>query len=145
MKRSVFLILLLIGLPLVACAGGEAEAAEQTVRLIARDIEYDTEVLEVTAGAPVHLTLANEGALDHDFSIEHIPLAGEAVAEHEEEMDEHEMSMEEEDLALHLSAAAGESETITFTPSEPGEYEFFCTVPGHGEAGMAGTLIVSEP
>jgi uncharacterized cupredoxin-like copper-binding protein len=32
---------------------------------------------------------------------------------------------------------------IEFTPSQPGEYEFFCSVPGHKEAGMRGTMVVS--
>lgn len=37
----------------------------------------------------------------------------------------------------------GESETLTFTaPSEPGEYPFLCSFPGHAAAGMRGTMIV---
>ena len=36
----------------------------------------------------------------------------------------------------------GESGTLSFTPTEAGEYEFYCTVIGHREAGMVGTLTV---
>ena len=39
----------------------------------------------------------------------------------------------------------GDSLNVEFTPSTPGEYEFFCTVAGHKEAGMVGTLIVTAP
>jgi uncharacterized cupredoxin-like copper-binding protein len=27
---------------------------------------------------------------------------------------------------------------------KPGEYEFYCTIPGHKEAGMKGTITVSK-
>lgn len=38
----------------------------------------------------------------------------------------------------------GESDSITFTvPSEPGEYTFICSFPGHYAGGMVGKLIVS--
>lgn len=145
MKRNFLMVLLLLALSLVAC-GGEEEAGEQAVTVAARDIEFGTERIEATAGVPLEVTLVNEGALEHDFSIVEIPLAGEVVgAEEEEEMEGHDMTMEAEELDVHVSAAAGESATITFTPSEPGEYEYFCTVAGHKESGMVGALIVEAP
>ena len=37
----------------------------------------------------------------------------------------------------------GEEETITFTaPSEPGEYPFVCSFPGHTSMGMVGVMVV---
>lgn len=145
MKRVIWLMpLLMLVFVMVAC-GGDETVEEQAITINAADIEYDTERIEVTAGIPVILTLQNEGALDHDFSIVDIPLSGEVSSMEEEEMDDHEMTMDEEELDVHVSAHAGESATITFTPSEPGEYPYFCTVPGHEESGMAGVLVVEAP
>jgi uncharacterized cupredoxin-like copper-binding protein len=38
-----------------------------------------------------------------------------------------------------------QTSTLDFTPTKPGTYEFFCTVAGHKDAGMVGTLIVKAP
>lgn len=144
MKRTILLVIILLALALVACGGGEEEAGEEAVTVAARDIAFDRERIEATAGEPVQVTLANEGALDHDFSIAEIPLSGEAHADGEE-MDGHDMAVDEAELDVHVAAGPGHSATVTFTPAEPGEYAYFCTVPGHKEAGMVGTLVVAAP
>ncbi|MFP3361613.1 plastocyanin/azurin family copper-binding protein, partial [Planococcus sp. SIMBA_143] len=45
--------------------------------------------------------------------------------------------------SFHLHAQANSSNQLEFLPTEKGVYEFFCTVPGHKENGMTGTLIVN--
>ena len=44
-------------------------------------------------------------------------------------------------VAAH--AEPGTSTTVLFTPTQTGEYEFECTIPGHREAGMVGKVIVT--
>lgn len=46
--------------------------------------------------------------------------------------------------AVQIASMPGMSALVTFTPTEPGTYEFYCAVPGHREAGMVGTVIVVE-
>lgn len=46
-------------------------------------------------------------------------------------------------LAYTALAGAGETVKVTFdAPSEPGEYTFICSFPGHYAAGMKGVLVV---
>jgi uncharacterized cupredoxin-like copper-binding protein len=156
MKR-LFLLLCVAGLALGACGGGDGEEAHeeaQEVTITALDeLRYEPDTVEVVAGQPVALTLVNEGVLDHDFSIVDVPLDGEveihaAEDEHDEEEehdDEHEMTMDEDELALHVMSMPEGTRMATFTVSEPGSYKFICTVPGHEEAGMVGTLVVAAP
>lgn len=143
MKRSALLIVLLLGIvALSACSSGSAEYT-----VTATDLAYDKDRLEATAGQPVQIVLQNQGSLQHDFSIMEMPHTGEIVVEEETgDMDEHDMEMSEMGIVpeIHVATPAGGSGTIQFTPSQPGEYEFFCTVPGHKEAGMVGTLVVKE-
>lgn len=169
MKRLLLLVLL-AGLALTACSGEEAtEASHAEAQAISikglDELHYDPVMIEVDAGRPVALTLINDGALDHDFSILDMPLTGEVQVHtederadeghehegeghtHEEEEHaehDHEMTVDADELSVHISATAGDRQTVTFTPAEPGEYEFFCSVPGHREGGMVGTLIVTE-
>lgn len=144
MKQLLFLPLLALVLVLTGCGAGGAETnAPQEVVVTTTDLAFDSERIEVTANQPVVLTLRNDGALEHDVSIMHIPVEITDAAEEDEAG--HDMSAMEEMPELHVSAMPGMSKSVTFTPTEPGEYTFFCTVTGHQDAGMTGTLVVTTP
>ena len=65
------------------------------------------------------LTLQNSGVVEHDVTI---PSAG-----------------------FSLLARAGQTVTGDFTFDKPGVFDFFCSIPGHKDAGMKGTLTVLDP
>ncbi len=154
MKKVWFSVLILLAIGITACGSTAPSSELSTVApaeftLVATDIAYDNSTLEVTAGQPVKITFRNEGFLEHDFSIMEIEHSGDVSMSHEEgEADEHGHDMTHMDVLpdVHVAAAMqGGSSTLEFTPSEPGEYEFYCTVAGHKEAGMVGKLIVNAP
>jgi uncharacterized cupredoxin-like copper-binding protein len=143
MRNIIFMSVLTgVAIGLAACSGAESTSGEQSLTVEAQDLAFSPAALEVTAGEPVKLTLQNNGALDHDFSIMEFPMEGEA--EETGGMD-HDMGEGSEEPELHVAAGAAQSATLDFTPSKPGTYEFWCTVPGHKEAGMTGTLVVNAP
>lgn len=78
---------------------------------------FDPETLTVAAGEEVEIMLTNDGAIPHNMSVD--------------------------DAGVDETLDGGESNTFSFTaPDEPGEYEIYCNVPGHREAGMVATLVV---
>jgi uncharacterized cupredoxin-like copper-binding protein len=144
MKQLLIVFLVVLALVVTACtSSGESTSGPQEVVITASDIAYDAARIEVTANQPVALTLRNDGALEHDFSIMHIP--AEISDAPEEEVGGHDMGAMEEMPELHVSAMPGESNSVTFTPTEAGEYTYFCTVSGHQDAGMTGTFVVTAP
>jgi len=44
--------------------------------------------------------------------------------------------------ALHLHVPPKSQNQIKFIPLETGQYQFYCTIPGHREAGMTGIMKV---
>ena len=88
------------------------------VHFFASEFGYETTVTELEAGHPFTVQLHNEGVHEHDLTFEGL-----------------------EDLGgIHL--LPGEDDKATFIIDEPGSYTYYCTVPGHKEAGMAQTLEV---
>ena len=139
MRRLTVVVLPALGLILSACAGPRV----QELSLTAMDMSFQPNALEVTAGVPVRLTMTNEGALEHDFSILEMPM--ETMGATAVPMEGHDMTATGEEAQLHMAVSMGMSNTIEFTPTKPRTYEFFCTVPGHKEAGMVGTMVVQAP
>lgn len=50
-----------------------------------------------------------------------------------------------DNLGIDMKVQGGETISIEYVPKEVGEFEFYCSVPGHKEAGMVGTIMVEEP
>lgn len=82
----------------------------------ASEFQFSPADMQVPAGAPVTITIANNGVVEHDITID--------------------------ELDFHILANPGErvSETITIPA---GVYDVYCAVPGHREAGMVGELVAS--
>lgn len=56
----------------------------------------------------------------------------------------HAFDLDINEFGVHTTLRSGESKMIRIVASKKGEYEFFCGIPGHEEAGMKGVLIVEE-
>ena len=125
----------LLSVFLMAC-GASSPAKEMTVNMT--EFGFEPNTITVTAGEPVKLTLVNNGAVEHDFVVEVIPVKD--VSTEGMEMDH--MSGDHAEYDLHTATAAGATSTLSFTATTPGTYKIICSVPGHKEAGMTGELIV---
>jgi len=150
-KQRLFFIIALAGIALLlaACGGGadsgsgssEAQPTgpkEFTVA-VKDEFNFDPNTLAAKAGEEVNIMLDNTGTIPHSFAILNLGVTAEDVVGASEDA-QHEL------LALELhEVTPGEADEGTFTaPSEPGEYTFICTVPGHAQAGMVGTLTVTN-
>lgn len=94
-----------------------APSAPPEIRLTVSEWTFSPKQLQLPAGKPVTLVLDNTGKLEHDVTI---PAFGVA-----------------------LKAAAGKSATQTITPTKEGTFDFLCSIAGHKEAGMQGSVVVA--
>lgn len=116
------------GIVLAACGGDDvktgsvngigggkptADARELTVE--ASNFEFDPDDLEIAAQEETALELVSEQG-PHDFAVDGLGLVNEV--------------------------ADGESRVQRLRIDQPGNYTFFCTLPGHRDGGMEGTLVV---
>jgi nitrite reductase (NO-forming) len=129
MKRSLLIGLIALLPVLAACtsatatkpsAGAASGTATQQLTVKAMDtMKFDPPTLSAKAGQPIQVTLDNSGQLVHDFSVT------EGVAQ-----------------PVKTIAQPGQKAVTTFTIEKPGTYTYFCSQPGHEEAGMKGTLTI---
>ena len=85
------------------------------VTVIGIEFAFDPDDLILSPGAEI--TLDNQGQVIHNLEIEGVE-------------------------GFTIEAAAGQTASAAITAS-PGEYTIFCSIPGHREAGMVGTLTVA--
>ena len=85
------------------------------IEVTATNFAFDPAESTARAGEDLAIVLTSEDIL-HDFTID--------------------------ELDAHVVADRGETATGGVTADEPGTYDFYCSVPGHRDAGMEGTLTV---
>ena len=128
---------LALGVASLVLAGcSSATASARTVEVSSTGMNFDVKEITVAKGQPVKLVYNNKDIQLHDWSIDKIP--AEVKDSHG---DDHEHSDKNQPV-VHVAADASKSGTVEFTPTKAGSYAFYCTVPGHKESGMLGTLIV---
>jgi uncharacterized cupredoxin-like copper-binding protein len=98
----------------VPALASPARATATSVKVTATEFKFALSTKSATHGS-VTFTLVNKGKLAHDFKI-----AGKKTAQ----------------------IAPGKSAKLTVT-LKAGKYPYLCTVPGHAQAGMKGTFVVT--
>jgi plastocyanin/uncharacterized coiled-coil protein SlyX len=88
------------------------------VTVIAIDIDFEQEEMRIPADTDVTVILDNQGVLPHNWVVDELEVGTETIP-------------------------GGETTSIVVN-APAGEYEYYCSVPGHKEAGMVGMLIVEE-
>lgn len=145
-KFAALFALLLAALALVACGGGSDTTSEESTSApeTTKEAEGEKEAEGGKAGAAtvdfeadpsgnlafttdeatskagkVTVNFTNQSAVPHDVALE--DEAGEQIA---------------------ATETVAEGTDSTTAELKPGKYTFYCTVPGHRQAGMEGTLTV---
>ena len=99
---------------------GPVDADAPVMHVFANEFGYETATSEVEAGQPFSIQIHNDGVLEHDITFAGL----------------------EDEFGVHVQP--GEDDIATFSIHEAGEYVYYCTIPGHRDAGMTGTLSVSS-
>lgn len=97
-------------------ADGGSDATAEVINVAMHDIYFDPTELSATADTSTEIQFVNEGAAVHDFTIDA--------------------------LGIKVTLNPGESATETIN-APAGSYEYYCSIPGHKDAGMVGTLTVN--
>lgn len=97
----------------------EAEEPTQVVRVSAPGgFRFEPQALEVRAGEITEIEFANGDGQDHTFVVSELPVA--------------------------MLAGAGQTvrATVEIDRRNTGRFAFFCSISGHRDAGMEGTIVV---
>ncbi len=152
---SLHQIAAVIAVGFLAFAPAAARAAgDQAVAVSANDqMKFDTTDISGTVGQKIVLTLTNDGSLPKAAMAHNLvvlkpgtdvaafiaaasasPRAAAGYLPEDEQVDQM--------IVYTRLLGPGEEDTITFTPTAAGVYEYVCTFPGHTAAGMRGKIIV---
>lgn len=150
MKKLLVTIILILTVSLLLACGSDEVAEEaptegppqETINVEMNDIYFgetndnatNPPVWTVTSGAEVTATLENKGALEHNWAILKLGETLEGIPYDE--------ATHQSLLLFEANKVPGkQTKQVSFTVSEPGEYQVICTIAGHSLL-MQGKLVV---
>lgn len=135
MKKMVSLfVLVFAALSLAACGGGGGPSTAIDVTFT--DFHFTPDIFIIPAGQEIAIHAVNNGAVEHDFII--MKYGTTVGADFGTEDQGH--------IYFEIKTMPGDSIQKTFSaPTDPGEYQIVCGVPGHFMAGMVGKITVVAP
>ena len=125
-----------------ACGGGSSNTPtstpakpDQTVTLQAKNVKFLPDKLTIPMGSVIELKLENLDATEHDVQVDgldaNVMSGGSMSAGHGGSA-----------MMVAVHTKANQMGSVVFTANKKGTYNFYCTIAGHKEAGMVGTLTV---
>jgi len=104
----------------VLAADRAIDGASQRVAVAAGNLRFQPADVRVRAGQWVIVEFTNADPVVHDWMVEGIP-------------------------NVDVAARPGQTARLRFVLDTPGTYRILCSIPGHAEAGMVGSLVVEAP
>ena len=114
---------------------GTAAGEVQRITVEMSELKYEPMRLSVKAGQPAEVTVRNVGTADHDFVVAGLP-----AKDVKRVTAGHGGHGGGDEIVGH--ARPGQAVTVRFTPLRTGDFDIFCSLPGHREGGMVGVLTV---
>ena len=112
LTATTFLLVLSMTRILIACSGPQTRSFD----MIGEDFRFSPDTLRVNDGDTVQINFSNPDVVPHLIDL---PAFNQ-----------------------HIALAPGGEFTLEFVVDKTGSFPFVCSVPGHEEAGMVGSLIV---
>ncbi len=133
-KISLGRLILLLSLLLAACSSKNSPITNLDVAMT--DFAFTPTTYLVPAGREITLNLQNNGAVAHEFIL--MKYGTDVGADFGAE--------DTPNIYWQTDLVAGQGGSYTFTaPSQPGDYQVLCGIPGHFMAGMSARLTVVAP
>ncbi|SPJ32757.1 cupredoxin domain-containing protein [Kushneria phyllosphaerae] len=129
-------------------AASEAPAVARTIDIKAGSMWFDPDQLQVAPGTTVRFRIENVAMIPHEFSI-----GSASMQQHHREMMQQQGGHHGEGnqgdghdnmMSSSVTIEPGATQTLIWTaPTHGDRIEYACFIPGHYEAGMKGTVMLT--
>jgi plastocyanin len=144
-KVAALLVLVLASVALVACGSGSSNSSTESTSESAGGAEKPAEKESGGEGSGAIVNIATPSGTELAFTTKAATApAGQVSVEFENPQAlQHDVTIEDSSgKVVTETELVSEGSATTTANLKPGTYTFFCSVPGHRQAGMEGTLTV---